>query len=111
MYCKIIEFSFILSSLALLFLMILREFGLTKNLSPMRASDYISIMAIFMFAYIILALILAALIPGSINKIVMAIFGLSPFIIGKLVTYKKVKIYTYGQIFCVILSLVYIIIV
>ena len=108
MFLKILEILFGSLAFCLIILMILREMGITKKLSPMRASDYVSSMAGLLFAYIIFAFILAAFIPGGINKIILAVFGFSPFIIGKLVTYKKVRIYSLIQIVCVILSLVYV---
>ncbi|MCQ2744069.1 MAG: hypothetical protein MJ230_04640 [bacterium] len=108
MYLKLIEILFGVFAFILTLLMILREFGITKNLSPMKASDYVSSMAGFMFAYILFSFILATFIPGGINKIVLALFGFSPFIIGKLVTYQKVKTYSFLQILCVILSIVFV---
>lgn len=111
MYLKILEILFGGLAFILLLLMLFREMGITKKLSPMRASDYVSSMAGFLFAYIVIAFMLAVFTPGGINKIVMALFGISPFIIGKLVTYKKVKRYSFIQILCVILSLVYVYII
>lgn len=111
MYLKILEILFGSLAFGLIVLMILRELGITKKLSPMRASDYVSSMAGLLFAYIIFAFALAAFVPGGINKIILALFGISPFIIGKLVTYKKVKMYSFIQIVCVILSLVYVYII
>lgn len=108
MHLKILEIIFGLSSFALILLMLLRELGITKRLSPMRASDYISSMAAFLLAYITFAFLLAIFIPSGLNKIIFALFGISPFIIGKLVTYYTVKRYSILQILCVILSLVYI---
>lgn len=108
MHLKFLEIIFGFSSLMLILLMVLREMGITKHLSPMRASDYISSMVAFLFVYIMFAFLLAIFTPFGLNKIIFALFGVSPFIIGKLVTYQKVKKYSILQIFCVILSLVYI---
>ena len=57
--------------------------------------------------YIISALILAIFIPGIINKAAIVFFGLSPFIIGRLATYEKEKIYSLIQIIFVIISVIY----
>lgn len=108
MHLKILEIIFGLSSFTLILLMLFREMGITKRLSPMRASDYISSMAIFLLAYVVFAFLLAIFTPSGLNKIIFALFGISPFIIGKLVTYYTVKRYSILQILCVILSLVYI---
>ena len=111
MYLKIFEIIFGISSFAFLLLMILREIGVTKRLTPMRASDYVSSMAMFLLAYIVFAFLIAIFIPSWINKIIFSLFGISPFIIGKLVTYQKVKKYSIMQILCVILSLLYTLII
>ena len=111
MYLKILEILFGSLAFILLLLMLFRELGITKKLSPMRASDYISSMAGFLLLYIVFAFVLAIFTPIGINKMVMALFGISPFIIGKLVTYKNVRVYSFIQILCVILSLVYVYII
>lgn len=111
MCLKIFEILFLLTAIILTILLIIREFGITKKLSPMRASDFVSSIAGFLFAYIIFAILLSILISGWVNKCVMIFFAISPFIIGKLVTYQKVKIYSIIQILCVILSIVYLILI
>ena len=107
MYLEVLEILFIAVAAILTLLLIIRECGLTKHLSPVKLSHYISLIAGFLFAYIILAVALSFFISGSINKLMMLIFAISPFIIGKLVTYQKVKFYSIIQIVCVIFSLGY----
>ena len=105
MYLKII---FGLIAFGLTVLLVLRELGITKKLSPMRASEYVSVIAGFMIAYIITAIIIVFKIGDLTDKAIMLFFAISPFVIGKLVTYEKVKIYSIIQILCVILSLGYV---
>ena len=109
MYLKIMEFSFLGVALILTFLLFIRELGVTKKMSPMRASDFVSSMAGLMFGYVILAFLLALFLKGIQVKFTMALFGLMPFIIGKIVTYKKVHFYSIIQIVCIIVSIVYVI--
>ena len=104
MYLKII---FGLTAFVLTILLVLREFGITKKLSPMKASDYVSTIAGFLFVYVITAIIIVFKEGGLTDKAVMLFFAISPFVIGRLVTYEKVKIYSIIQILCVILSLGY----
>ena len=72
-----------------------------------KVSVFVSIMGGLFVIYIISALILAIFIPGIINKLVIVFFGLSPFIIGRLATYEKEKIYSLIQIIFVIISVIY----
>ena len=51
MHLKIFEILFCSSAFILSILLILRELGITKKLSPMRASDYVSAIACTMFLY------------------------------------------------------------
>ena len=109
MYLKIMEFSFLGVALILTFLLVIRELGVTKKMSPMRASDFVSSMAGLMLGYVILAFLLALFLKGIQVKFTMALFGFMPFIIGKIVTYKKVHFYSIIQIVCIIVSIVYVI--
>ena len=54
--------------------------------------------------YIILAFLLVVAVSGIPNKVMMLFFAFIPFSIGKLVTYKKVFIYSLVQIMFVLLS-------
>lgn len=111
MCLKIIEGLFILAALLLTLLMLVRECGITKKMSPMKASDFVSSIALFVFLYVFFALLLVFILPGLHNKLIMVIFAISPFVIGKLVTYQTVKLYSFIQILCIVISAVYAIIV
>ena len=111
MHLTILKILFVLNCLILTILLILRELGITKKMSPMKASDFVSTIAGFLFAYITIALLLAISVDRVFSKAVTIIIAISPFIIGKLVTYQKVKIYSIIQILCVIFSLIYVLII
>ena len=83
MCLKIFEIIFGISSLLLILLMVLREMGITKQLSPMRASDYVSSIAAFMLAYIVFAFLIAIFVPSGLNKIIFALFFFTLFVIKK----------------------------
>ena len=98
---------FIFVSLVFTILLILREFGITRKLSPMKASDYVSGIAIFLILYVISTFLLVVYHQNLQFRITMALFGIIPFAIGKAVNFKRVKTYSIIQILCVILSMVY----
>lgn len=110
MYLKIFEITFLIISFVLTLLLILREFGITKNMDGMKASDFISTIVGFMLAYVINAFVLVVFLPEISSKLIMGGFGISPFVIGKLVTYQKVKFYSIIQILSVIISIGYLLI-
>lgn len=70
----------------------------------MKKSDYVAGIALLFALYVLSALITAILIPNIYCKIVMILFALSPFIIGKMATYEKEKIYTVFQILSILAS-------
>ena len=110
MCLKIFEISFLIIGLALSILLISRQCGVTKNMDGMKASVFITIIAIFFLAYIFNTIILSILIPDLYTKLIMAFIAISPFIIGKLVTYPKVGFYSNIQIGIVILSIGYLLV-
>ena len=69
-----------------------------------KISPVIAFIAGLILLYIFLGLILTIFLPTVKYKLIILLFTLSPFIIGKLVTYKKLKFYSIIQLFCVILS-------
>ena len=111
MYLKILEYGFVLICGILTVLLVLREFGITKKMSGMRASDYISTVSAFLLGYIIFAFLLAIFLPYLLHKAVMLVLGFSPFIIGKLATYQKLKVYSIIQIFVIFLRGIYLLII
>ena len=108
MYLNFVLKSFAPIASVLLILLCLRELGITKKLSPMRASDYVSVIAIFLILYVINAFLIAVFYPLADVKISMVLFGIIPFAIGKAVKYEDVKVYSIIQILCVIFSIVYV---
>ena len=111
MFQDITKLTFELVSITLSLLLAFRVFfpNVLKNnnkLSPVMAL----LGGLFVF-YILIGVMLIFILPLLVYKIIMLFFVFSPFIIGKLVTYQKLKIYSIIQILCVILSLVFVIII
>jgi hypothetical protein len=71
-------------------------------------SHFIAGMAMSMGIYILSGIILAFFVPDIAKKLIILLFALSPFIIGKLATYKLEKIYSFIQVFCVLISVVFV---
>ena len=111
MHLIFLKITYLILVLILTASLILRECGITKKLSPMGASDFVSSIAGFFFGYVICAFLLALFLSGWSEKFIMLMFAASPFIIGKLATYQKIKIYSIIQIACIIISGGYIILV
>ncbi len=105
MYLKL--FFIIIGSLlaALLILEITYVYNLKDN---MKKSSFVSFLTGLFLLYVISALSLMIIIPGVFNKLLILGFGLSPFIIGRFVTYNNIKIYSIIQILCIIMSVGYV---
>ena len=111
MYLMISKYIFVSISILLTILFSLRTFLPNLFKDSKKNSPFMALLAGLFITYILSGLFLCALIPTLKYKLIMLIFTLSPFIIGKLVTYKKLKFYSIFQIFCVILSMVFIILI
>lgn len=107
---KIIEVLFSISGLLFILSVLIHKTYISKQKDTMKASNFIAAMAVFLAFYILLGIIGAFLIPSYINKIIMLIFALSPFIIGKFATYEHEKTYSLIQVFCVLISVAFVLI-
>ena len=109
MLLKIVEGIFIISAVLFGFSLIINKVYVVKLKDNLKKSDYVAGIAILLAMYVILSLVLGILIPSVYKKSVMLLFALSPFIIGKLATYEKEKIYTAIQILSVFISVLFVI--
>lgn len=98
---------FMISGFLFVLSVIIHKLYISKQKNIMIASHFIASMAIFMSLYILSGIILALIIPNIVNKLIILVFALSPFIIGKFATYNKEKIYSFIQIVCVLISIVF----
>ena len=108
MCLKVVSVLFVLAAFVLALQLISVYFGITKKMSPMKASDYVSSIAGVLLAYILFALILAIVTPSVYNKVLLIGFSGMPFIIGWIVRYNSLNFYSLLQILCVIMSGVYV---
>ena len=98
-----------LSSILALLLIIYKVFVCKIKQNP-KISVYVSIITGVLFLYILFALMLSVTSVGIVNRVIILLLGLSPFIIGKLATYKKENLFSWIQIFVIILGVVYILV-
>ena len=108
---SITKLTFEIISLAFALLLAFRIFlpDLFKNNSKL--SPVMALLGGLLVFYILVGVVLICIFSSLLNKAIMLIFVLSPFIIGKFVTYEKLKIYSIIQLLCVILSLVFVIMI
>ena len=111
MYLKAIEYFFVVISVLLLILFSFRTFFPDFFKNSNKFSPVMAFLGGLFIFYIFTGIILTILFPSLKYKLIMLLFTLSPFIIGKLVSYKKLKFYSIVQILCVILSVVFIMLI
>ena len=109
MYLIILKLLFGIAGFLFLILFSIRAFCKFKDAGKLSA--FVSVIAMFLLLYVVFAVALAVFVPSLIHKILLIIFASAPFLIGKIVTYKKLKLYSIIQILCVILSLGFIILI
>ncbi len=104
MRLEILYIGFILISfLFVLSLTILRIFK-----EKLKNSGFAAFCATFLLLYVVFSILIFIFTKNPINKIIMLIFSLSPFLIGKFATYKYEKYFTVAQIITVLLSIIYV---
>ena len=98
MYLKIMEILFIFAGILLVVLLSLREYISSKIKDNLKISAFVSFIAGVLLIYIVLAILLAIFGKGGMYKVLMAFFGVSPFIIGRFANYEKLKVFSFIQI-------------
>ena len=71
-------------------------------------SDFIATMSFFLAFYVIFAILDCFLISDIKNKLIMLLFALSPFIIGKVATYEQEKMYSILQLTVILYSALFV---
>ncbi len=101
-FCFIAIFLALLLTLRVLFDNIFKN---NNKLSPV-----VALIGGLFLLYTLIGLILSLVYPNILNKFIMFLFSLSPFIIGKLVSYKRLRLYSIIQVLCVIFSIGFVLI-
>jgi len=73
-----------------------------------KKSNFVAFIAFSLVAYIVCAMLLAIISGGIKYKILMMFFAIFPFIIGRMATYQKIKLYTMSQILIMLISAIFV---
>ena len=106
-----LKITFLAISILLVLLLLVYKLHICKLKRTSRTSLYISVIAGVLLLYILCGMIFPLFVSGALNKMVIFLFAISPFIIGKFATYEKEKIFSYIQILTVAFSAFYVLIV
>ena len=103
------KFLFLIISVILFCLLSVYKMYICKLKRSPKISVFVSLITGMLLLYVLCAFVGVILVPGILNKIVLLILGIIPFIIGRLATYEKENIYSYLQIFIILSGVIYII--
>lgn len=109
MNLELIKTFFVLSGIIFTILFAIRVLGKFKDAGKLSA--FVSVIAISLILYIIFAIILAIFVQDYSHKVILILLAISPFLIGKLVNYEKLKFYSTIQIICAILGVVFVLLI
>ena len=103
MLIKIFNYLFIFCAISFVVEVVLLKTYFIKIKDNVKSSEFVALITFSLAFYIIFALIITLLQ----KNLLMLCFALLPFVIGKLATYEKEKLYTSMQLFFVIISAFY----
>lgn len=107
MCVKIFGILFILASICTVVQMTMLNLGITKRMSPMKASDFVSSVTAMLLLYVLCGLILTVLISGK-TKFIMLFLAIMPFLAGYFAQYKTYETFTRIQNLIMICGIIYI---
>lgn len=109
MFLRLLEYCFILSGAIFVILLGVYKFWVSKLEYSPKISTYVSCMAGALLAYSVCATGLMFCIDGIFNKLLVGIFGIIPFLIGKYATFETEKYYSLLQMFVMIYSIIFVV--
>lgn len=104
------KFLFLIVSVILFGLLLVYKMYICKLNRTPKISAFVSLITGMLLLYVLCAFLGVILVSGVLNKIILLILGIIPFIIGKFATYEKENFYSYLQIFIILLGLIYIVV-
>lgn len=104
MYLKI---GFILFGIILFLLLCTYKLFIEKRKRTEKTALFVSFTGAVLLLYVLSGILFALFVFGIISKLIILIFAVSPFIIGKAATYEKEKFYSYMQILYIAVSIIY----
>ena len=110
MYLIYVKIIFSIIAILLALLLALRVIFESKFKNNNKLSPIIAFIGALFLLYTLTGIILCIIYPSLLTKLILLMFAISPFIIGRLVNYKSLKFYSIIQIICVILSIGFVVI-
>lgn len=111
MLIKSLYLIFILISFVLACMIVVQKLIMCKIKDNIKKSDFVAAIAVLFFLYVLFALLLVIFTPVLMSKFIMLVFALSPFIIGRLATFKSENFYSILQVLIILISGCYIFII
>ena len=105
MLLSALKIIFLISTVVFSLLIIIHKQFTLKVKDNIKISNYVAIMAFCLVTYIICAILLGFMLDDIKYKFLMMLFALSPFIIGKIATYGKIKLFSSLQIIVMLISI------
>ncbi len=103
-----LKIMFIIISLLAASTIVIGKLFIFGRQKPVIVGNYAASVGAILGLYSILAIAMMTQ-GGYLDKLVMLIFALSPYLIGKIVTYRSIKLFTLMQIILLILSALFVI--
>ncbi len=107
MLLNTLKIIFITSAIVYILTVIIYKIIVQKNKS-IKSSFLTVLIGFSLLIYLIAALLIIIFNPVLVNKIIMLMFFISPFVIGKLATYEQEGFYSLIQILIILFSIFYI---
>ena len=103
-----LKIMFIIISLLAASTIVIGKLFIFGRQKPVIVGNYAASVGAILGLYSILAIAMMTQ-GGYLDKLVMLIFALSPYLIGKIVTYRSIKLFTLMQIILLMLSALFVI--
>jgi len=101
----LLNYFYIISGLLFVVLLLGHGFYTKKQKDNIKISNYVAVMGFSLAFYVVFGLILSVF---SKSHLIMLLFALSPFIIGRFATYKTKNLFASVQIICILISVLFV---
>ena len=102
---------FLIASLLLFLFLFVYKVYICKLKRTPKISAFVSAIGGVLLFYILSSFVYGIFVVGIVNKIILFLLTLSPFVIGKFATYEKERLYSCIQIFVVAFGFFYVLII
>ena len=106
MLIGLVKILFIISAVLFSLLIVLHKYVTKKIKDNVKISNFVAVIGFSLVAYIICAFVLGIFSGGIKYKILMFLFALTPFIIGKTAQYQRIILFSSLQMTIMLISAV-----